>query len=89
MDSGLQDMSSFFFFQDLSSDLHIVTKELSKCGQVPWQFGSNFGICKIGGLDEVISKLLNSEIYLAAREVIMCGYTSCKDTYLDQGDDVM
>jgi len=68
MDSGLQDMSS---------DLHIVTKELSKCGQVPLQFGSYFGTCKIRGLDEIISKLLDSEIYVSAREIIMYVYTSC------------
>lgn len=38
----------FFFFKDMSSDLHIVTKELSKNGQVPLQFVSILAYLKLG-----------------------------------------
>lgn len=37
--------------QDMSSDHHTVAKQLIRYGQVPLQFGNNFGICKIRGLD--------------------------------------
>ena len=79
MDSGIQ---------DTSSDLHEVTNELSKRGQVPLQFGSYFGIFIIRGLDEITSQLLNSEIYLSAREVITSVYTSCMHTYLHRSENV-